>query len=43
MIYLILGAALVGVLTCLVVVVAGGLYTAMYEDYLREMDHDEKC
>ena len=36
--YLILGAAFVGLLACLVVTVASGLYAAMYKDYLREMD-----
>ena len=38
--YLILGAALVGLLACLVVTVASGLYVAMYEDYRREMNDD---
>lgn len=40
MTYLLLGAALVGVLALLAVVIAGGLYVAMYMDYEKEMNDD---
>ena len=40
MTYLILGIALVGVLTALTIVIASGLYVAMYMDYEKEMNDD---
>ena len=40
MTYLLVGAALAGVLVLFTVSCASALYLAMYEDYRREIDND---